>query len=37
MPATIGTIATGLATALGTVSGLRTYAYQPEQLSPPGA
>jgi hypothetical protein len=37
MPATIGDIATGLKQALATVSGLRTYAYQPEQLSPPVA
>lgn len=35
MPATISTIATGLATALSAVSGLRTYSYQPEQLNPP--
>ena len=37
MPATIGAIATGLAEALATVSGLRTYTYQPEQLNPPVA
>ena len=37
MPATIGDIATGLSEALATVSGLRTYTYQPEQLSPPVA
>jgi len=37
MPATISEVATGLATALATVSGLRTYNYQPEQLNPPVA
>lgn len=37
MPATVNQVATGLATALGTISGLRTYAYQPEQLNPPFA
>lgn len=35
MPATVNEVATGLATRLATVSGLRTYAYQPEQLNPP--
>lgn len=37
MPASISAVATGLATALGTVSGLRTSAFQPEQLNPPFA
>lgn len=35
MAATVSSVATGLATALGTVTGLRTYNYQPEQLNPP--
>lgn len=35
MPASVSSVATGLATALGTVTGLRTYNYQPEQLNPP--
>ena len=35
MPATINQVATAFATRLGTISGLRTYAYQPEQLNPP--
>ena len=37
MPATVSQVATGLATRLGTITGLRTYAYQPEQLNPPFA
>lgn len=37
MSATISQIAAGLATNLGTVAGLRTSAYQPEQLNPPCA
>jgi hypothetical protein len=37
MPATVNQIATGLATRLATISGLRTYTYQPEQLNPPFA
>lgn len=35
MPATVSQVATGLAARLGTISGLRTYTYQPEQLNPP--
>jgi len=37
MPATVSQIATGLANRLATISGLRTSAYQPEQLNPPFA
>lgn len=37
MPATVSQVATGLAARLGTISGLRTYTYQPEQLNPPMA
>lgn len=37
MTATITQIKTGLATRLSTVSGLRTYNYQPDQLNPPMA
>lgn len=35
MPASVSAVASGLASALGSVSGLRTYNYQPEQLNPP--
>ena len=35
MPATVSQVATGLAARLGTITGLRTYTYQPEQLNPP--
>jgi hypothetical protein len=37
MAATVSQVATGLAARLGTISGLRTYTYQPEQLNPPVA
>jgi len=37
MSATISQMCSGLATNLATVSGLRTSAYQPEQLNPPCA
>lgn len=37
MPATVSQVATGLANRLATISGLRTSAYQPEQLNPPFA
>lgn len=37
MPATISQVANGLKTALDTISGLRCYSYQPEQLNPPQA
>lgn len=35
MPATVSQVATGLATRLGTISGLRTSTYMPEQLNTP--
>lgn len=35
MAATVNEIASGLATRLATISGLRTFAYQPDQLQPP--
>ena len=35
MSATVTQIATALATKLGTISGLRTFNYQPEQINPP--
>jgi len=37
MPATISQVATGLQTRLATISGLRTFSYQPEQENPPFA
>ena len=37
MAATVSQVATGLAARLGTISGLRTYNYQPEQVNPPFA
>lgn len=37
MAATVSQVATGLATNLATVSGLRTSTFQPEQLNPPFA
>jgi hypothetical protein len=37
MAATISQVATGLQTALSTISGLRTFSYQPEQENPPFA
>lgn len=37
MPATVSQVAAGLAARLATISGLRTSAYQPEQLNPPQA
>ena len=37
MPATVSQVSDGIKTALATVSGLRTHAYQPEQLNPPFA
>ena len=37
MAATVSQVATGLATRLATVSGLRASAFQPEQLNPPFA
>ena len=35
MAATVSQVMTGLATRLGTISGLRTYTYMPDQLNPP--
>lgn len=35
MPATVTQVATGLATNLATITGLRTSAFQPEQLNTP--
>ena len=37
MPATVSQVAEGLKTRLATISGLRAYSYQPEQLNPPFA
>ena len=37
MPATVSQVATGLQTRLATISGLRTFNYQPEQENPPFA
>lgn len=37
MPATVSQVADGLKVRLATVSGLRTFSYQPEQLNPPVA
>lgn len=37
MPATISATATAIKTALATISGLRCYEYQPEQMNPPFA
>jgi hypothetical protein len=37
MPATISQVATGLQARLATISGLRTFNYQPEQENPPFA
>lgn len=37
MTATISEVKSGLATRLATISGLRTFAYQPDQLNPPMA
>jgi hypothetical protein len=37
MPATVSQVATGLKNRLATISGLRTFNYQPEQLNPPVA
>lgn len=36
-PATVNAVATAIATKLATINGLRTYTYQPEQLTPPVA
>lgn len=35
MPATVSQVAEGIKTRLATISGLRTFSYQPEQLNPP--
>lgn len=37
MPATVSQVAEGLRARLATISGLRTFSYQPEQLNPPVA
>jgi hypothetical protein len=37
MAATVSQVASGLKTRLATISGLRTFSYQPEQLNPPVA
>jgi hypothetical protein len=37
MPATVSQVSEGLRVRLATISGLRTFAYQPEQLNPPAA
>lgn len=37
MPATVSQVAEGLRVRLSQVNGLRTFAYQPEQLNPPVA
>ena len=37
MAATVSQVATGLANRLATIAGLRTSAFQPEQLNPPFA
>jgi hypothetical protein len=37
MPATVSQVAEGIKTRLATVTGLRTFSYQPEQLNPPVA
>jgi len=37
MPATVSQVADGLKTRLATISGLRTFSYQPEQINPPVA
>lgn len=37
MPATVSQVATGLKNRMATISGLRTFNYQPEQLNPPVA
>lgn len=37
MPATVSQVAEGIKTRLATVTGLRTFSYQPEQVNPPVA
>lgn len=37
MPATVSQVAAGLQARLATISGLRTFSYQPEQENPPFA
>lgn len=37
MPATVSQVANGLKDRLATVTGLRTFSYQPEQVNPPVA
>lgn len=37
MPATVSQVANGLKARLATISGLRTFSFQPEQVNPPVA
>lgn len=37
MPATISQVATGISNRLATISGLRTFSFQPDQIQPPVA
>lgn len=37
MPATVSQVADGLKARLATITGLRTFSYQPEQVNPPMA
>lgn len=37
MPATVSQVADGIKMRLATISGLRTFSYQPEQVNPPVA
>jgi hypothetical protein len=37
MPATVSQVANGLKNRLATITGLRTFSYQPEQVNPPVA
>jgi hypothetical protein len=37
MPATVSQVAEGLRVRLATITGLRTFSYQPEQVNPPVA
>lgn len=37
MPATVSQVSEGIRVRLATITGLRTFAYQPEQLNPPSA
>lgn len=37
MPATVSQVADGIKTRLATITGLRTFSYQPDQVNPPVA